>query len=390
MPNDIQILVNGVGLIGFLEYTSRHSFDKVSGTLDLKISPQPGSTMPIKLGDAIVAIVSGKPVLTGYVHEVDGDDDWSHDYRVIHARDKTQDFHDSTVGPQKPNRPPVTLQEVLQKTVKGMGLDFQVIDKVSPDKFEKGEVPSAEIDEFGHAFGDRLARQRQVLLNTDGRGNLVIDRNKGQAGPGMLFRGPPDHPLNNIKSAKYRNTDLNRHNQHAVNAQHSPNDKQHWESKPKGYKPAQAGPSSKEWGICNDDGVRPQRRRHHRAHQSLQRGKTKGAASWRSNTTKARGFQYVATVAGYEAAPGTPWWPGFVIPVYDYKYEISAELLIVDVEFHKNWGGGSTTKLTLTYKDGFSDKCGVTSAKDGRTSSLGSGAPAQQSLADAGDLETVD
>jgi prophage tail gpP-like protein len=375
---DIIITVNGMGFSGWLEYTSQHAYDKAVGTLDLKISPQPGVPMPINLGDQIQAIVGGRPVLTGHVHDVTGDDDWGHDFRIIHARDKTQDFVDSTVGPQKMPAPPVTLQQVLQKTVSGMGLDFSVIDNVNPEPFQNGEVPSASIDETGHAFGDRMARQRQVLLNTDGLGNLVIDRNMGLMGLGALFRGPPDTPGNNILKAKYHNTDLNRHNLHAVTSQHSTNDQQYWEGQPKNMAEAQSQPLSKQYDTCNDDTVRPQRRKHHRAKHSLQRGKTKGAAAWHSNVSKGRGFEYTATVQGFGGIPGEIWWPGQVIPVFDYKYNISAMLLIVNVRFRRNWSGGTTTAISLTYSDAFSDQCGSTSTAQGRSSSLGDGAPPVQ------------
>ena len=89
--------------------------------------------MPIKIGDTIQALVAGTPVLTGHVREVEGNDDWDTDDRIIIAHDKTEDFLSSTVGPQKPTKPPAKMQQIMQKTVDGMGLKFSVIDKVNPD-----------------------------------------------------------------------------------------------------------------------------------------------------------------------------------------------------------------------------------------------------------------
>lgn len=395
----IEILVNGLPFTGWLDYRSRHSFDKCSGELDLTMSPLPGAPLPIHRNDFIVAIVGGTPVLTGYVRQVSGDDDWERDIRVIHARDQTQDFVDSTVGIQKGLPPPVSLQQILQATVKGMGLTIPVIDKAGTEPFEQGEVPRADVTETGHHFGDRVTRQRQSLLNTDGKGSLVIDRNKGQMGPGMLFRASPESgasAANNILKAKFRDGDLgdekhgrrhgHRHNLHGVSAQHSPNDKTYWESKAKSFLPAQADPLQKNWGAGFDNTVRPQLRRHVRAHHSVRKGKTADAAKWRANVAKGRGFQYHATVQGFWAVPGVIWWPGTIIPVFDYKYEIAAELLIVDVCFHWDWKGGRRTELTLSYPDAFSTSDGQSSVKAGRTASYGSGAGTTQSLADASDL----
>jgi prophage tail gpP-like protein len=338
--------------------------------------------MPIKLGDQIAAILNGTPVLTGHVHEIDGDDTWTSDHRMIHARDKTQDLIDSTVGPHKAHKPPIGLAQVARKTISTMGLDIGVIEKVATDVFQSGEVPSASVFEHGHAFLDRVARQRQVLLTTDGKGNLVITRNMGDRGVGELHRGPSDDPKNNILKAKYRNTDLNRHNQHGVYSQHSTNDLDYWEGKAKSFDPAQATKFTKNYGIGNDDTVRPERRKHTRAGHSLDKGKTKGAAAWRSNVAKSRGFQYVATVQGFsQVAFGPVWWPGLIVPVFDHKYEIAGEFLLVEVRFHQTWVGGSTTELTFTYPEGFSDKDGKSSSKAARTSSYGSGAPGNQSPA---------
>lgn len=407
MADDIVILVNGEPAAAPLEYHSHHSFDHASGMAEIKIAPQPGVPMPIHLNDDLEILINDIPVLTGHVHEVDGDDSWEHDFRYIHGRDKTQDFIDSTVGPQDPVPSPASLQQILQRTVEGMGLDFNVVDNAFPDPFGQGEVPSAGIDEFGFTFAERLAQQRQVVLTTDGEGNLVLMRNTGQRGIGAIFRVLPGGP-SNIKSAKYRNTDLNRHNLHAVAAQISPNDAS-WEDEAKAFGPAQAGPISKDYGVAHDTNVRPERRKHHRAKNSLQKGKTRGAAAWRSSVAKARGFQHIVTVQGFGPSgsmsatpvpgllslPGMPitrgasiWWPGFVIPVRDDKYEIAADLLIVDVRFSRSWGGGSTTELTLTYKDSFSVDEAAANPRDDRTSKLGVGAPPRENEVDASELET--
>lgn len=392
MPNGIDILVDGTPYTGQLEYRSMHSYDKLSGVVDLKIATTPDQPMPIKMGDEFEAQLNGQSVLSGHVHEIDGDEGWEHDWRMIHARDATQDFIDSTVGPLDILPPPVTLKQLLEQVVASMGLKLKVIDNVNPEPFTAGEVPSPAIDEPGHSFSDRLAQARQVILNTDGRGSIVIDRNKGtqRLGKAAIFRGqPPPAPstsLSNVLKAQYRITDLNRANLYAVSSQLSPNDKNHWEGMDKGAADAQGGPISKEYGVAHDAHVRGVRRKHIRAEHAIQKGKTKGAAAWRSSVAKSRGFQYIVTVTGFEAEPGKLWWPGFIVPVTDYKYDIEAELLIVDVRFHQTWHGGKTTEMTLTYKDSFTDQEAGDDTREGRTSRLGNGAPDAEPPADASKL----
>jgi prophage tail gpP-like protein len=130
----------------------------------------------------------------------------------------------------------------------------------------------------------------------------------------------------------------------------------HWESRDKGDKPAQANPLAKKWGIARDTGVRPERRRHVRGSKGLNSSSPKKGAKWRSNLSKARGFQYSGKVVGFEMSLGQLWWPGFVIPVRDDHWDIQDELFITAVRFHKDWGKGATTEVICTYKDAFSEQ----------------------------------
>jgi prophage tail gpP-like protein len=355
----VTVIVDGGAYEGWKQVTVNQSFDKVAGDATLVISEQRYRALPIKLGATIQILMGSTPTITGHVHEIDGSITWTSHEITLKIRDKTADFVDSTLGPGHEHKPPIALADMLRKGLGKMGLSgIQVIDKVNPEKFGPAEVPVGGVDELGHAFYDKWARQRQTVMNTDGKGNIVIDRNRKQRGPGYLwsaFEGDPTSSKNNVTEVKYKKSDDGRHNTHAQATQKSQNDMKHWEGRPKGDKPAQAKPMSKKWGIGTDTGVRPERRKHYRGSKGLNSGSPKKGAKWRSNLSKARGFQYSAKVQGFEMGIGFLWWPGFIIPVRDDHWEIADELFITAVKFHKDWGHGATTEVICTYNDAFSE-----------------------------------
>lgn len=370
---NVTVILRGQPWDGWKKVVVQQDFDKASGNGTLTITETPSDPFPAALGDPVIVICGSTPVLTGMVYAFDSPHDHKEHEIHITLRDKTQNLNDSTLGPGHKYQPPISHPELARKVVSRMGLDFAVIDKVGAEPYGPGEVPNGDIEEYGQRFLDSWGQKRQLLHNTDGKGNLVIDRNQLRRGPGMLWKGFQDDPRNNVLRAHYKNTLQDRHNQTAASAQKSPDDKKHWESRPKGDPPAQSGPLSKHWGVEHDSAIPPQRRKHFRAARGADGGSPKKAAKWRSNVAKARGFQYVAKVQGFEAAPGVIWWHGYVIPVFDVHYRISDELFISGVKFEKDWKGGAWTEVICTYKDAFSDQSATGAGN--RTAQPGIGTP---------------
>jgi prophage tail gpP-like protein len=100
-------------------------------------------------------------------------------------------------------------------------------------------------------------------------------------------------------------------------------------------------------------------------------GKTaKEQAKWRANTMRAKSNEYVCTVAGFTTAGGALWWPGKLVPVYDYWWEVNADLFLKEVEFSKDHSKGAITQLKFSLEDSFKSQAGRGSAA-GRTGSSG-------------------
>lgn len=366
--DSVIVMLDGVPFDGWKKVTVSQAFDKATGECSLTISPLPGNPLPADVGSTAQVILAGRPVITGHVHEVTGSHGWGEHDIELSIRDKTQDMIDSTVGPGVEFKPPIQLKQVLDGTLKKMGLSgIKVIDKANPEQFRKGgEVPVAAIDDTGFGYADQWARKRQVVLNTDGEGNLVIDRNRKQRGPGALIKMFEDSPLNNVKKATYKNSDAGRHNETDCHAQKSTNDLDYWETRPKGDEPAQSNPLATKTGKAVDSSIRPERKLHYRARQGIEGKTPEQAAKWRTNLARARNYTYEAEVAGFEMAPGQLWWPGFIIPVRDDHFLISDELFIKEVTFTKDWDGGAVTQISLTAKDAYSESDEAPKSRTGK------------------------
>ena len=370
------VVINGQAFDGWTSFSIEQSFDEASGSAELVFTDQPDDTFPIHVGDAAQIILAGVPALTGNVKEVANDHSWQQHEWHAQLRDATQDFIQSTIGPGNSFKPPVTLKQVLDRTLKRMGLSkIKVIDDVHPQPYGAAEVVAGSIDDRGFIFGDMWAQKRQVVLNTDGKGNLVIARNKmDKRAATSLVKMYEDGPLNNILSAKYRSGDNNRSNETSAATQKSTNDTKHWEGRPKGDPDAQADKLATHWGRVRDSAIRPELKMHFRGGRGLAGVSPEKAASWVSNVAKARDYEYSATVQGFTMGLGQLWWPGFLVPVIDQHRRINAELFITKVRFTKDYKGGALTEITCAPKEAFSDKASG-SAGDTRTSDTGAGDP---------------
>lgn len=363
-PNTrVVIIVNDMPFEGWVAARCSQAMDMATGDLQLTFSAQPGRPLPIKRGDRIQALFAGQPVLTGFVRSLSGQHDIKHHPIMARCRDKTGDLVQSTIGPKLDINPPTTAADVARRTLKVMGIGgVKVIDNLKgAEPFGPGEKVSGPIDMTGHEFLDAWVSKRFGLITTDGKGNLVLDRNTKdkRADPGsFLHFGPPDDPLNNVTSSSFSVDDFDRSNAHAVAGQKSPNDRATWESRPKGEPLAQAKTFANRYGVAYDESVRKSLRKHSRGGSSMSGKTPKGAAKWKSNSSRAKSNEYVAVVPGFCQPSGKLWWPGILVPVYDYWWELEAELLLKSVTWSKNWPKGAETTLHFTLADGFTDQAG--------------------------------
>lgn len=359
-----RLILKGREYKGRKSFTFSNDFEEASGELNVTISEQPGGPLPADIGDTCQLILANRSVLNGFVKTVEATTEFgSHDITLT-AKDKTDDLIKSTIGPKLNLKAPISLKQVAEKTIKHMGLDIKVIDKVGAEPYKQGEVVFGDIADRGQKFLDSWAKKRSVIINTDGNGDLVLNQNQKELSDYKLTSGP-EGSINNIESSKYSNSEEGRSNEYNASGQKSPNDKEFWEGLSKGDAKGSAKQMATNWGKAIDTAIRPQLKLHFRGNQSMQGKTPEEAAKWTANINRARNFTYSCKVHGFtQGLIGGLWWPGLLVPVFDWHYNIDHLLFLKKVVFSEDWDGGHISDLEFTVEDAYSPQAEPSGAQN--------------------------
>lgn len=235
-----------------------------------------------------------------------------------------------------------------------MGLNVNVVDKVSPEAFKQGEVVFGDIEDRGQQFLDNWAKKRGIVLNTDGNGDLVLNQNQKKLSNYKLHSGP-EGSINNILSSSYSNSEEGRSSEYNASGQKSPNDKEFWENRAKNDPLGSAKAMATNLGKAIDSAIRPQLKLHFRGRKGMQGKTPEEAAKWTANVNRARNFTYKCKVQGFtQGLTGDIWWPGLLVPVFDYHWNIDHTLFLKTFNWSKMWGEAGSSDLEFTVEDAYS------------------------------------
>ena len=377
MSDDVLVIIDGQPFEGWLTIDIDLKFEAGANECKLTMSEKPQGGLPFQKGSSLQIIIDGRPVITGHINSLRASGEWVSHKIEISGSDKSKDMVKSHIGPKNDFEAPISLPDVLKKTIKNMGLDIPVTDRTGGlADFQRGEVVSGDIVKRGFDFAEEWARKRQVFVNPDGAGGLQIVRGDGEIGTGaLIYRVPDLAGLNNVKSYQYEDTEDSTFHSQAMAAQKSPNDIKHFENLAKGDPSAVADEMANKYGHAVDSAVRPQLRRFFRGMQGAQGKTPDDEAQWHANIARARSFKYEAVVQGFHQGEGAGelWWPGLLVPVINDDCDINSVLFVKGVHFKKDFSGGSTTKLDCTYEDAYRAGAPEEPKSAGRTSKLGLG-----------------
>lgn len=334
---------NGIEYTNLISGQVRCSIGAISGEFTFTSSANSGQRMPVKDGDSIQILIDGTPVVTGYVDGIQGNYDAKSHSLTVTGRDKTADLVDSKVKGNKEYNKGISFPSIIQSILSNHGITGISV------KNNVGVIPSftdsssAQIGETIFSFIETLSRKVQVLLTTDGLGNVVITRGSSASSGIRLVHLINDiKKLNNVKSSNFRVDSSDRFNTYEAHAQGNPLFGLSEDS------PAQLVGVI---GTAKDNSVRAGRYEVFFAEESLTASEAKQRAIWEANIRRAKSFNYSATVQGH-SINGKLWTFNQVVNVVDEFWDISADLLISGLTYHYG-PGGSTTDLDLTYPDAY-------------------------------------
>ncbi len=340
--------VNGASYSNWSSTRISRSMENISGHFRFSATSSPELSFPVKPGDAVKVKIGTKVVLTGYVDSVEVSYSASDHTIHVEGRDKTADIVDSKVDHKIEFHAPITLEDVVSQTLSSIGAsDVSVINKVGDlEPFTAGELISAHIGQSAYDFMELYARKRQVLLTTDGLGNIVFVR-ASEEDTGLTFISIPGDSRSNILSAEVRYNDEHRYNLYKFYSQGNPGGNKYLADSPSEL--------TNKTGQYIDSKIRSSRQYHEIAEASTVKTTLEARAKWEGQVREAKSLKYTCKVAGhtYSHNNNAAYMPNMLVNVSDQFANLYRSMLITEVSSEYNVSSGSITTLTLLPPEAF-------------------------------------
>ncbi len=347
----IKLEVNGVQYDNFTAASCEIRLDALSNTFSFEAVAAEGAPLPFKGGEACRVIVNGQAVLTGSIEVVDVSYDANDHSIIVQGRDKTGDILDSSINEISDLRAPITLKEIIEKVIANIGSDIKVIEDVATDPFNAAEdVAAPEPGDNAFDFIEKYSRKRQVLLTSDGDGNIVITDGSAETAVGSVQHviGAED---NNVLASSFSFDTTGRYNIYKFASQLNP------------FALNSAGDTGLESvvnqsGGVTDPDVRIGRQLILIAEAPNSDDQNVARAKWEANIRKARGLVYSVTVPGYQVdltdTSSELWQINKLYQIVDDYLGKSEPMLCNSVTFTLDTLGGELTSLAFVDEKAYS------------------------------------
>lgn len=331
---DLRLNIGGNSYGGWTAMYLHASVEEIAGTVELSLTerwPEHQEPLVIDPGAACTVSIDGQTVITGYVDAVEAGADASNHTLSVSGRDKTADLVDCSAVHAKGEWRNARIDQIARDLATPFGVQVRTSgDLGSP-------FPSWAIEPGESAYDclERAARQRGVLLTSDGTGALVI----GQ--PGTATVATALRMGDNLLSGRIRNDNASRYSEYRVLGQRAGSDQV------SGAAAAQVKATAKDSGVAR---YRPL------VIVDEDQGDIAGfqrRAKWEASVRAARALTYTAMVQGWQHASGL-WRTNTLVQVYDPVLRLDRQLLVRDVDYVCDDQSGQITQLVLTPAEAYS------------------------------------
>lgn len=285
---DIQLHVNGKIYGGWKEARVTRSIDAVAGKFDLSVTDRwevNGQPWQIFPGDECVIKIDGETLITGYVDEASPEYDADFHGIRISGRDKTCDLVDCSAVVKAYELRGLRLEEIAAALAKPFGIKV----KTQADTGEKFDSFAIQPGESCWEAIERAARQRFMLVTTNGEGDLVIAGIGDSRAADALIEGA------NIKRAAATYDYSQRYSEYIVKGQ-AP-------AKNDGEEPPKVAVQSK----AADPAITRYRPKILTSETQASGGSAKDRAELEASTRAGKSTRISATVVGWKMSNGELW-----------------------------------------------------------------------------------
>lgn len=386
MVNEITLQIGDETYVDFKSFSLFRDIEALSGRFTVSVSPPDNMADFIidiqEPNSAIILRIDNEPIITGYIDYVNINySDTSHEI-IFGGRDKTSDFVDSTLESTTFN-PPIGFVDLLTRLLKIVGYQVVSINKqigfgqpnlnqisiinnvgyIAP--FSTAEGIQLRHSESAFGLIQKMAEKRQLILSSDGNGNIVIAEIGDEISQTILqnVRLPgPTTGINNLKNAEVKTDFTERFNKYTIKSMVNQNN-----DNPVGTinTAVITNVGVAQSGTAYDGQVRSTRKFTNIGSSAMNSSDCINRAIWQANIALTKGFTYscevfgfrqnlidVPNFAGYLLNP--LWKPNQLVYVNDEFANIDDEMLIKSVTYKQDLQNGSTSKLDLVNKQSFS------------------------------------
>jgi prophage tail gpP-like protein len=314
---DVRLKVDGSLYGGWREISIRRSMEYLCAAFDLTLTDRwsgASTARPVRPGAACTVLVDGSPVIAGYVDDASPSyTDRRHGIRVS-GRDLTGDLLDcSAPSTQFSSR---TLAQVATALCKPYGVGVKALTDVGAP-FET--LKNNEGDTVYETL-EQAARIRAVLLQSDGLGNLLLDRAGTDRLSTVLATGK------NILECEARYSHRDRYSKYTVKGQTAGSNDWYGED------------AAQPMGSASDSAITRYRPLTVLAENSVDKAAAAKRATWERNVRAGRGRRLTYTVPGWFHSGGL-WEPNHLVRVRDAYLGLDDYRLISGVNLRLNRDG---------------------------------------------------
>lgn len=328
------------------------SMENLNGQFSFVASKADDGQFPIKRRSKCRVLINSVPVITGFIDAMTPAVSVDENAINVQGRDRTADFLDSTLNAGSVElQEGITLQGIIEKTVQSLGQDLEVIDEVGDlEPFSINDLASSEASEGAFDFCEKFCRLRQVLLTTNGDGNLVITRSSEQLIDFALINRK-DGVENNVKTASISYDDSQRFNRYIVVSQGNPIGLN------LGGAPDLDQIVDSEGAEAVDEEIRTGRVLYLTAEKSATPDDNRKRALWEANWRKSQSLKYNATSDDFTIPEtGEPFTINRLIKVQDQDNDVQAIMLIEAISISSSVDGGTIASFGLVPRDAYTTK----------------------------------
>lgn len=350
----MRVEIDGVTYGGFLGGYVEVAIDRLARRFEFEAATRGVGDIPFRPGQRAVISIDGEPVLTGWIEriQVSAEPGAEQITYTIAGRDKIADVVDSNVDGLSDLHS--TIACACDAVLRYLGVDAQVVDRsdsASRPFAGSAEVAKPDPNETAADFLWGVASRRQILLSSDGAGNLLLlNGDPTEIGTRIVNRA--DGAGNNILGFQFSSDHSRRfHTYHVV-------------SQPNLAESAFAGieidaPTASSVSASHVDGkIRASRRKTIAGESSYTVADARSRARWEANLARAEGLTYSVALPSWRDRDGALWAVNTAPIVEDEFAGISSRMLVAQVRFELT-ENGELAILDMLRRDSYASQAAL-------------------------------